>query len=106
MKRKIFLILLPCIIIFSIASKAQILDDAKKLLNQGTSGLTEKDAADGIKEALVKGTGESVKMVSKVNGYFGNPEIKIPFPQDAKDIESKLRDIDRKSTRLNSSHLG
>jgi hypothetical protein len=93
MKRKIFLILLPCIIIFSIASKAQILDDAKKLLNQGTSGLTEKDAADGIKEALVKGTGESVKMVSKVNGYFGNPEIKIPFPQDAKDIESKLRDI-------------
>ncbi len=93
MKRNIFLILLTSMIIFSGTSKAQFLEDAKKFINQGTGGLSEKDAADGIKEALVKGTGESVKFVSKINGYFGNPEIKIPFPQDAKDIESKLRDI-------------
>ena len=93
MNRKIFLILLTSLIVYSSASKAQFLEDAKKFINQGTSGLSEKDAVDGIKEALVKGTGESVKFVSKINGYFGNPEIKIPFPQDAKDIESKLRDF-------------
>jgi hypothetical protein len=70
---------------------AQFLKDAKKLLNSKTKGLTEKDAADGIREALVNGTGESVKLVSVVDGYWANPEIKIPFPPEAKEMESKLR---------------
>jgi hypothetical protein len=72
---------------------AQILKNAKKFINSGSKGLTEKDAADGIKEALVNGTGESVKLVSIVNGYWGNPEIKILFPPEAKEMESRLRTI-------------
>jgi hypothetical protein len=72
---------------------AQFLKDAKKMLNSKSKGLTEKDAADGIKEALVNGTGESVKSVSALNGYWGNPEIKIPFPSEAKEMESKLRAV-------------
>ena len=55
--------------------------------------MTEKDAADGIREALVNGTGESVRVVSVLNGYWGNAEIKIPFPPDAQEMESKLRTI-------------
>lgn len=74
-------------------SNAQLLKDAKKLLNSKGKGLTEKDAADGIKEALVNGTGNSVKLVSVLNGYWGNPEIKIPFPAEASEMESKLRAI-------------
>lgn len=85
------IILLLSIIAFS--SEAQILKDANKLLRQGTGKLTEKDAADGIREALVNGTGQAVKVVSNVDGYFKNPEIKIPFPEDAKVIESKLRAV-------------
>ena len=72
---------------------AQFLKDAKKLLNSKNKGLTEKDAADGIKEALVNGTGQSVKVVSVQDGYWGNPEIKIPFPAEAQEMESKLRAI-------------
>jgi len=72
---------------------AQFLKDAKKLLNSKTKGLSEKDAADGIREALINGTGESVKLVSVIDGYWGNPEIKIPFPAEAKEMESKLRAI-------------
>jgi hypothetical protein len=72
---------------------AQILKDAGKLLKQGTGKLTEKDAADGIREALVKGTGDAVKVVSNIDGYFKNPEIKIPFPEDAKVVETKLRAV-------------
>jgi hypothetical protein len=72
---------------------AQFLKNAKKLLNSNTKGLSEKDAADGIREALINGTGESVKLVSMVDGYWGNPEIKIPFPAEAKEMESKLRSI-------------
>ena len=71
---------------------AQLLKEAKKFVKTNTgSGLTEKDASDGIKEALVKGTGEAVKVVSVNDGYFGNAQIKIPFPPDAKVIEDKLR---------------
>ena len=77
----------------SFGLQAQYLPDAMKIVNQGKGGLTEKDAADGIKEALVKGTGESVSLVSKLNGYFLNPEIKIPFPENARNIESKLRAV-------------
>jgi len=72
---------------------AQLLKDAKKLINSKSKGLTEKDAVDGIKEALVNGTSESVKLVSIADGYWGNPEIKIPFPSEAKEMESKLRTI-------------
>lgn len=74
-------------------AKAQILKDANRLLRQGTGKLTEKDAAEGIREALIKGTGDATKVVSNLDGYFKNPEIKIPFPEDAKVIESKLRSV-------------
>lgn len=91
MKKIYFLII---VIFLSIQyTDAQFLKNAKKLLNSKTTGLTEKDAADGIKEALVNGTGESVKLVSLVDGYWANPEIKIPFPAEAKEMESKLRAI-------------
>lgn len=72
---------------------AQFLKKAKKFLDANVSSLSEKDAADGIREALVKGTGESVKFVSVLDGYWGNPEIKILFPPEAKNVETKLRAI-------------
>ncbi len=83
----IFIQLLP------FGTRAQFLQDAIKIIDQGKGGLSEKDAADGIKEALVKGTRESVTLVSVTNGYLLNPEIKIPFPENARMIESKLRAI-------------
>jgi len=90
--RKIYILLIVLVFGFQYTD-AQFLKDAKKLLNTKSKGLTEKDAADGIKEALVNGTGESVKLVSVLNGYWGNPEIKIPFPSEAQEMESKLRSI-------------
>lgn len=75
------------------ATYCQFPVEIKQILDPVKSSLTEKDAVAGIREALVKGTGESVKIVSKVNGYFANPEIKIPFPPEAKEVENKLRAI-------------
>jgi hypothetical protein len=88
--KKQFLIIL--FIVLSVQySDAQFYKDFKKLLNPKSKGITEKDAADAIKEALVNGTGESVKIVSVINGYWENPEIKIPFPPEAVEVETKLR---------------
>jgi hypothetical protein len=95
MKKIILISVIITGLLASFPSNAQLLKDAKKFVEKktGATGLSEKDAADGIREALVKGTGEGVKLVSNVDGYFGNPEIKIPFPPEAKEIESKLRSI-------------
>jgi hypothetical protein len=90
--KKIFFLILIAILSFQ-NSEAQFMKNAKKFLNSNISGFTENDAADAIKEALENGTGESVKLVSVIDGYWGNPEIKIPFPPEAKNVESKLRAI-------------
>jgi hypothetical protein len=94
MKRLGVVLVLAGVLFSTVEMNAQLLKDAKKLVQQKSSGgLTEKDAADGIKEALTNGTGEAVKLVSAADGFFGNPEIKIPFPQDAKIVETKLRQV-------------
>jgi hypothetical protein len=91
MKKYYFLTIIAILTIQTL--DAQLLKNARKLIETNTKGLTEKDAADGIREALVNGTTESVKLVSVIDGYWGNPEIKIPFPPEAKEIESRLRSI-------------
>lgn len=83
-------------IVFSVLiSNAQIANTIQNAVNQVTGGtnFTEKEAADGIKEALTKGTGNAVNIVGVKDGFFKNPEIKIPFPEDVKVVETKLRAI-------------
>ena len=91
MKKLAFLLLAFCLVSFEI--NAQFLKQIQTAIKQEKGGFSEKDAADGIKEALVNGTSKGVKIVSKTDGYFGNTEIKIPFPPESKEIESKLRAI-------------
>lgn len=89
-------LLVPLILLsaISLSSQAQILKKAKDFVDQSKKGtFTEQEAASGIKEALSKGTVKGVEMVSKKDGYFGDTEIKIPFPPEAKTIEDKLRSI-------------
>ncbi len=55
--------------------------------------LTQGDAAAGLKEAFTQGVTKGSTLVSQLDGYFGNPEIKIPMPADAQKVEKTLRDI-------------
>lgn len=87
------LVLVANLLWFSLLLNAQFPTSIKQLVPSSGTGLTEKDASAGIREALIKGTGEAVKLVSKTDGYFGNPKIKIPFPPEAVEIEKKLRAI-------------
>lgn len=59
-------------------------------LNSST-GFTQDEAGQAIKEALTKGITHGVDLVSVTDGYFKNPSIKIPFPPDAQRVESALR---------------
>lgn len=89
MKIKLFLLFFLTFILISCAN----LPSLEKALTVSGPGLTEGDAAQGIVEALIQGTTRGVQTVSKTDGYFGNPEIKIPFPPEALAIEKSLRSI-------------
>ncbi len=66
--------------------------DLSKALNTVNSGtLTNSEIIQGLKEALNVGTNNSVASSSKVDGFFKNPTIKIPWPADAVAAETKLR---------------
>ncbi len=87
------LIILLILLAAPFTAAAQFPISIKQVLPPTTTGLSEKEAADGIREALIRGTGESVKIVSQLDGYLGNVEIRIPFPPQAKEIETKLRAV-------------
>jgi len=53
--------------------------------------LTETDIINGLKEALRIGTQNGISILSKENGFFGDSVLRIPFPEDVKQVEVKLR---------------
>ncbi|HKZ39076.1 MAG TPA: DUF4197 domain-containing protein [Chryseolinea sp.] len=68
------------------------LNKLKKVIG-GSESLSSDEVAQGLKEALTKGVSKGSDLVSQVDGYFKNPEIKIPFPPEVKQVESRLRQI-------------
>ena len=62
-------------------------------LSKTSVNFTESEAGSGIKEALINGVSKGVALVSKENGYFEDPMIKIAFPEEIQVVESKLRAI-------------
>lgn len=58
-----------------------------------TDELTTTQVGEGLKQALEKGIGNGAASASKVNGYLGNPSIKIPFPPEVQKVETKLRQL-------------
>jgi hypothetical protein len=71
----------------------QTLGDVNKALGTTQSPLTTGEVAEGLKEALIKGISKGSDLVSITDGYFKNPEIKIPFPPEVQKVENTLRNI-------------
>jgi len=57
----------------------------------GEKGLSEDEIISGLKQALEVGTSNAVTTVSKTDGYFKNPEIRIPLPENVMKVERLLR---------------
>ncbi len=53
--------------------------------------LTNKDAVEGLKAALDKGTQIAVQRLGTENGFFGNEKLKIPLPESLQQVERALR---------------
>ncbi len=71
------------------------LGDLIKSIGKGVKGgeLTDDKIVGGLKEALQVGTGNAVGTVSKLDGYYKNPEIKIPLPGTVQKVEKVLRGV-------------
>lgn len=96
MKKSVYLFF--AILLFCASSLFAQIDKLKKTIGDkiqpttSSSGvLSEEEVGSGLKEALSKGVEKGVDQLSKPNGYFGDLEIKIPLPETAANVESKLR---------------
>jgi hypothetical protein len=61
--------------------------------SKGKGQLSADEVGAGLKEALIKGASKGADIVSQADGYFKNAEIKIPFPAEVKNVETKLRQL-------------
>jgi hypothetical protein len=68
------------------------LEKKTKVLVGGNSApkLTNEEVISGLKEALTIGTNSSTGIASKLDGYYKNPRIFIPWPAEAKDMKDRL----------------
>jgi hypothetical protein len=81
--------------------RAQVnLKNIKKQINKNiatvapaTAALSNDDIIKGLKEALTVGANNSTTYASRLDGFFKNDNIKIPFPPGTKNMESILRSM-------------
>jgi hypothetical protein len=55
------------------------------------AGISNQDAVQALKDALVQGSGKAVSQLSAPDGFLGNPRVKIPLPDSIKRVESGMR---------------
>jgi hypothetical protein len=94
MKTRIFLLAGVFLVLAAGVGYAQQLGDLLKDLQRGLGGgasLSNTEIVQGLKEALQIGTGNAVQLVSKVDGYYKNPKIRIPLPDTVRKTEQILR---------------
>ncbi|MDJ1499813.1 DUF4197 domain-containing protein [Xanthocytophaga agilis] len=95
MQRKIAITLLTTLT-FTGAFAQLSLDKLKEKVTSVTSSttsLSESDIAKGLKEALSVGTKNASTQLNKADGFYKNPVVKIPFPEDVQKVSTKLREI-------------
>jgi hypothetical protein len=68
-------------------------DILSKLPTGTGGGVTEFEAAEGIREALGQGLTKAVLQLNRPDGFFRDAFYKILMPPDARKIENTLRDL-------------
>lgn len=93
--KNVSLSLILLFLIMSGSACAQIrLNNIIKGGSSGQSqGLSNDKIIKGLKEALNRGADLASGRASQLDGFYGNPLIKIPFPQEARQMEQTLRSV-------------
>ena len=59
----------------------------------GLADISNRDAINGLKEALTRGSQAAVARLGVENGFFGNNRVKIPLPPSLRRLEAVMRSI-------------
>src|SRR5687767_7777587 len=94
-------ILIVCLMFTSLISCAQQKNTSGDILKKAGSifgkknggGLSNEEVIAGLKEALSVGARNSSDKLSAIDGFFANAAIKVLMPEEAKKVESTLRNI-------------
>lgn len=78
---------------FSFPASAQLKKLLDKVVTAPAGSPSATEMAMGLKEALEKGTGIGVDRLSLENGFLGNAALKLPFPEEAIQVERALRKV-------------
>ncbi|MCH7402560.1 DUF4197 domain-containing protein [Belliella kenyensis] len=81
------------IIVLILATSCTAADINRVLQSAGQGGLTQPEVSAGLKEALIQGISKGADQASMVDGFFKNELIKILLPEDARRVESTLRQV-------------
>ena len=94
MKKIVYTSLIALAIGASACTAAQVQQTIDGVM-AGTGGMpvTQSEVAAGLKQALEVGIKNGSGQASQTDGYYGNPLIKIPFPEDVKKVENTLRQV-------------
>jgi hypothetical protein len=57
----------------------------------GVDALSNADVQAGLKEALTRGAEAAVTQLGVKDGFYGNPSLKIPLPQNLQKAEQAMR---------------
>ena len=87
--KKLISIILGSTLLFACAEMSQVLEDVNGMSGT-TPALTNNEVINGLKEALTVGTNNSTGLLSKMDGYYKNPALFIPFPPEAQKVKEKV----------------
>lgn len=90
-------IIIPIGIFASVVlTSCDVLNDVAEVMIDGTEtsgetkpALTNGEVISGLKEALNVGIKNSVDLTSVTDGFLGNADIRLPFPEDALRVKEK-----------------
>jgi len=87
--------ILSVILILVTVSCAQLnqLPLSKLSIPSSKPALTNDEIVGGLKEALRVGTEHSAGLASATNGFYSNPQLFIPFPEEAIKVKNTLEKL-------------
>jgi len=92
--KKIVIAALSVMVLTSCAEMNSVMEQVNNAT--GTPTLTNDEVIRGLREALTVGTNNSSSLTSKLDGFYKNPEIFIPFPDEAIKVKEKVEQLGMK----------
>ncbi|MFH0726958.1 MAG: DUF4197 domain-containing protein [Pseudomonadota bacterium] len=90
-------ILVATMVSLSHAGLGDLVNQAKDTLavppKASTGNLSDTDMTQGLKEALNVGTGNAVELLSRTDGFYADPNVKILLPDAVRKVEGLLKAV-------------